>query len=169
MIRVKRVRAGISVSSASIVVIELESGSLRIILFLEEAFKASSALKRFWPTTGVSCLSQNRVEVRISLRQLWITLLNMLMSGEILSGEVWPHVVQFRALSFTSHGKSILKWVSPDSRINRVSPLESTWLLWLLKSSMVATRGWARIIILMNKAACHGTWNTCNLGFEIFV
>ena len=156
--------------SSSIVMVELESRSLSVVLLLEKAFKAPTVLDGLRTATGVCCLSQDRVKVWVSLRQLSITLLHMLMCGEILSGEVWPHVIKLGAWTISTHSKSILKWVSTDSCVNRMSSLERRcWLAYFLHSPIIATGRWTGIFILHHKAASNSPRDTCNLRFIVLI
>ena len=169
-------KAVISESSASVVVIELKGRSLRIVLFLEKALIPSSALKWFRTATCMSCLSQNWVEVRISLGQLRIALLYMSVSWEILSGKVRAQVIKLRTGPLISHGEPVLEGILTNSGINRVSSSHGCLLFGCLSppchrhSPMIATSRWTDIIILLNKAASYYCpWNASYLRLKILV
>ena len=127
--RVSRFDQSTSRHSSSIVVVELESRSLRIILILEKALEATTALERLRSATCVSRVPQNGVEVGIGMCLLRVTLFHMLMRGEVLSSKMRAQVVQLLTGSLSAHRKPVLKGVSSDLSVNRVTPLESrSWL-----------------------------------------
>jgi hypothetical protein len=90
-------------------VVELKSRSLRIILILEKALEATTALKRLRSATCVGRVPQNGVEVRIGMRLLRITLFHMLMRGEVLPSKMRAQVVQLLTGPLSAHRKPVLK------------------------------------------------------------
>lgn len=83
--------------------IELECCSLSVILLFEETFEAATSLDSLRATSGVCGLSQYRMEVRLCVCLLRVTLFLMLMSGKVLAREVRSHVIKLSAGTFSSH------------------------------------------------------------------
>lgn len=149
--------------------VELECRSLRVVLFLEEAFKAATIVNCLRTATGMSCLPQNGVEVRVSLRQLWVTLLHMLMCWEILTCKVWTHVIKLSPGSLSTHCKPVLKGISADASVDGMSSLEWHRLICFSHFLIIAARRWSGVVILLHEAPCNRPWNACNLRFVIFI
>ena len=104
---------------------------------------------------------------------LRVTLFHMLMCGEVLPSKMRAQVVQLLAGPLSSHRKPVLKWISSNLSVNRVTPLECRSRLAhyrLHPPPVIATSRWAGIIVLLHEATTGDRpWDPGNLWLEVLI